>query len=312
MAGAGPLRAQGRPMPFAGHQPDRADHLRADPEAMAALRARPDARLLVMDGLVPVLDGQGALQWRACAGHGEGGEGGELVFLGLSGGAPLFAPVPAQGDLRTADEQRASWLALARMGGGELAIYGGARSLVDWHARHRFCANCGSPTSIAKAGWQRICPACEAQHFPRVDPVVIMLVEHRGADGPALLLGRSHRYPPRSYSALAGFVEPGESIEDAVAREVFEEVGVVVSDVSYLASQPWPFPSQLMIGCTSRAASRGLRIDHGEIEDARWFTREQVADALMRGVDSPGFAPPPATAIAYHLLEQWLRQSAGE
>jgi NAD+ diphosphatase len=180
--------------------------------------------------------------------------------------------------------------------------------VLDWHARHRFCARCGQPTRPAKGGWQRDCSAdaCKAQHFPRVDPVAIMLVECDGK----LLLGRQARFPERSYSALAGFIEPGETIEEAVAREVFEEAGVKVRDVAYVASQPWPFPSQLMIGCIARADSLALNIDLAEIEDARWFTRAEVAEAMARGKDSSSFVPPPSQAVAHHLLAWWLEQSA--
>jgi len=156
----------------------------------------------------------------------------------------------------------------------------------------------------AKGGWQRNCmnENCRAEHFPRVDPVAIMLVEHDGK----LLLGRQSRFPPRSFSALAGFVEPGESIEEAVAREVMEEAGVKVRDVSYIYSQPWPFPSQLMIGCHAMADSAALLIDKTEIEDARWFTRAEVAEAIELGQGSPGFTPPPAQAIAHQMLKWWL------
>jgi NAD+ diphosphatase len=194
---------------------------------------------------------------------------------------------------------------LGRLPPAELALYGGARSLADWHARHRFCAKCGAPTTLAKGGWQRDCPACAAQHFPRTDPVAIMLVEHDGD----LLLGRSTRFPPRSYSALAGFVEPGESVEEAVAREVLEEAGVRVHSVRYIASQPWPFPSQLMLGCHSLAEGRDLAVDYTELEDARWFTRAEVAEALALGADSPGLLAPPKYAIAHSLLEWWLEQT---
>jgi NAD+ diphosphatase len=201
---------------------------------------------------------------------------------------------------------RETMLALMQLPPAELALYGGARSIADWHARHRFCAQCGSRTQIAKGGWQRGCPSCKAQHFPRVDPVAIMLVEHEGS----LLVGRGRGWPEGSYSALAGFVEPGESIEEGVKREVWEEVGVRVRDVSYIASQPWPFPSQLMIGCHAFADSRELTIDETEIADARWFTRAEVAQALANPKDSTPFRPPLATAIAHHLLRHWLDNMA--
>src|SRR5690606_954 len=194
------------------------------------------------------------------------------------------------------------WGVLGELADQDLALYGTARSVLDWHARHRFCARCGSATTLAKGGWQRDCDACGAEHFPRVDPVVIMLVEREGQ----LLLGRQARFPPRSYSALAGFVESGESIEDAVRREVFEEAGVKVGDVRYLASQAWPFPSQLMLGCIGVAESLELVIDHDEIEDARWFTRADVIEALARGSESTSFVPPPAQAIARDLLRWWV------
>ena len=296
------MAPSGRSAPaFAGHPFDRADHLRADAEAIAAQRGRTDARLLVLDGLAPTLDELDRLTWT-----GLGGLAGdvELVFLGLDNGVPLFAAIPGDGDAGPIRAQDRSWQAIARLPPSDLALYGGARSLVDWHARHRFCARCGQPTRIAKGGWQRDCLSCMAQHFPRVDPVAIMLVEQDGA----LLLGRQARFPPRSFSALAGFVEPGESIEQAVAREVFEEAGVVVRDVSYIASQPWPFPSQLMLGCHCFADSRDLVIDHTEIEDARWFTRAEVAEAMRHGQDSNSFVPPPLHAIAHYMLEWWLER----
>jgi NAD+ diphosphatase len=210
--------------------------------------------------------------------------------------------VPTEGDPDPAYAHRKTWGAIAQLPADDLAIFGAARSVLDWHARHRFCARCGQPTRLAKGGWQRDCPACKAQHFPRVDPVAIMLVECDGR----LLLGRQARFPPGSYSALAGFVEPGETIEEAVRREVFEEAGVRVGEVRYVASQPWPFPSQLMIGCLGLAGSLELAIDKTEIEDARWFTRAEVVEALAKGRESASFVPPPPQAIAYHLLQWWL------
>lgn len=278
---------------------DRADHIRADPDALAGLMDW-RARLLRLDGLNPVFGDDGALEWGSLA---EAAEGAELVFLGLLNGKACFAAVPDQGATGPAYANPAIWSAMQMLQPGDLATYGGARSLVDWHARHRFCARCGSPTKVAKGGWQRDCLVCEAQHFPRTDPVTIMLVEHEDR----LLLGRQPRFPPRIFSALAGFVEPGETLEEAVAREVLEEAGVRVRDVTYLASQPWPFPSQLMIGCHSVADDPALTIDTTELEEARWFTRAELLEARAAGADSTAtIVFPRSFAIAHHLVNWWL------
>jgi NAD+ diphosphatase len=257
---------------FAGSPLDRADHLRADPAALERLRDH-RARLLLLDGLEPRLEADGALGWGSLA---DAEPDSELVFLGLdTEERACFAPVAPELDGSTGPASPRLWPVLAAMVSGDLATYGGARSLVDWHSRHRFCARCGEGTRLAKGGWQRTCIACRAEHFPRVDPVTIMLVEHDDR----LLLGRQPRFPAGNYSALAGFVEPGETIEEAVAREVFEEAGVRVREVSYIASQPWPFPSSLMIGCLARADDPQLTIDRTELEDARWFSRAPATSA---------------------------------
>ena len=284
---------------FAGARIDRADHVRTDPAALAALMDW-RARLLRLDGIDPVIDPAGNLEWGTLA---DAPEGAELVFLGLADGKGCFAAVPPVGDQRPAFANPRLWQAMAALSQGDLATYGGARSLVDWHARHRFCARCGQPTVLAKGGWQRNCTseACKGEHFPRVDPVTIMLVEHSGR----LLLGRQPRFPPRRFSALAGFVEPGETIEEAVAREVHEEAGIRVTTVSYVASQPWPFPSQLMIGCHSLASDDAITIDKTELDEARWFSREEVAHA-MTGAEDGAFIAPPRHAVAHHLLRWWL------
>ena len=286
---------------FSGHPLDRADHVRCDAELLAEARRDGRAMLLRLDGLVPAGAGE-ALGWMPLsAADGDA----ETVFLGMLGGHPAFAAVPDHGDPDPAFTHRRTWEAIGQLGAADLALYGGARSIVDWHARHRFCARCGQPTAMAKGGWQRDCASCGAQHFPRVDPVAIMLVEHDGA----LLLGRQTRFPPGRYSALAGFIEPGETIEEAVAREVMEEAGVRVRDVRYIASQPWPFPSQLMIGCHALADARDLTLDVTEIEDARWFTRAEVAEAMAAG-EGGAFAPAPPQAIAHHMLRWWLEGGA--
>lgn len=290
------------PIAFTGQPLDRADPIRTDPAQLAALLAD-GALLLRLDGLLPELDEAGGLVFVPAA---EAPAHAELVFLGLRGGRALFAAVPGEGDPDPAYAHRKTWGAIAQLPADDLALFGAARSVLDWHARHKFCARCGRPTAPAKGGWQRDCSTetggCGAQHFPRVDPVAIMLVECQGM----VLLGRQARFPPNSFSALAGFVEPGETIEEAVVREVFEEAGVRVHDVRYVASQPWPFPSQLMIGCLGHAESLELAIDKAEIEDARWFTRADVAEALAKERGSASFVPPPPQAIAYHLLQWWL------
>ena len=286
---------------FAGAGLDRADHIRSNPEALTGLMDW-RARLLRLDGLDPQIDPDGNLAWGTLA---DAAPGSELVFLGLTQGKACFAEVSEGLIGSVAPANPRLWAAMSALDSAELATYGTARALVDWHARHRYCARCGNPTVLAKGGWQRSCTnaVCKGEHFPRVDPVTIMLVEHQGM----LLLGRQPRFPPRRYSALAGFLEPGESIEEAVAREVMEEAGIAVRDVSYVASQPWPFPSSLMIGCHSFADSAELTVDHTELEEADWFSREEIA-AAMAGDESGRLLTPPSQAIAHHLLKWWLAQ----
>ncbi|WP_225009084.1 NAD(+) diphosphatase [Novosphingobium percolationis] len=285
---------------FAGSGLDRADHIRADADKLAGLMNW-RARLLKLDGIDPVIGDDGGLAWGTLA---DADPAAELVFLGLSeDGRGCFAEVAPRLVGSVAPPNPRLWQAMSDLPGADLATYGGARSLVDWHARHRFCAKCGSATTLAKGGWQRNCTneACKAEHYPRVDPVTIMLVECDGE----LLLGRQPRFPPKRYSALAGFVEPGESIEEAVAREVFEEAGVKARDVIYVASQPWPFPSSLMIGCCAVADDKTITIDETELDDARWFTRAEV-ELAMSGDETGAFIAPPPFAVAHHLLKWWL------
>ena len=289
--------ARARPMSrpgFTGCTIDRADHLRLDPAKVAALAAAAGARLLRLAGLDPVLGGDGTLRWDPVADADS-----ELIFLGLDGEAALFAPLariaaPPPGAF-------AMFRILDSMAPADAALWGTARSLIGWHNRHLFCGACGSATASFRAGWARRCEGCGAEHFPRVDPVVIMLAEHEGR----VLVGRQPFYPPRRYSALAGFVEPGESIEEAVARELAEEAGLAVSNVRYAASQPWPFPGSLMIACLATAESSALTLDREELEDAIWVDRSGVAAALA-GEEGAPFLAPPHFAIARTLLEHWL------
>ena len=280
---------------FTGASLDRADDLRLDKERMADMMANGDARLLDLADLDPVLEPEGTLHWTTFAET----QVEEAIFLGLSDGVPLFAPL-----VRTQAVGRRAWNVMRlidRMNPRDAAIWGAARSLNEWHNKHRYCGVCGTATDTFRAGWGRQCPNCGAEHFPRVDPVVIMLAEHDGR----VLVARQHQYPPGRYSALAGFVEPGESIEEAVARELMEEAGLKVRDVSYVASQPWPFPGSLMIACLAKADTDEIVLETNELEDGFWVDRAGVRAALAGGSDAP-FQAPPAFAIANTLLTRWV------
>lgn len=191
-------------------------------------------------------------------------------------------------------------LRLTRLDAREGELAATARALFEWHRTHRFCACCGQPSDLAEAGWMRRCPACGAGHFPRTDPVAIMLVTR----GDQVLLGRSPGWPEGMFSCLAGFMEPGETLEDAVRREVAEETGVQVGAVRYVGSQPWPFPASLMLGCRAEALSAALQPDPAEIEAALWVSRSRLA-AIFAGTD-PVILPPRRGAIAGWLLRLWL------
>jgi NAD+ diphosphatase len=277
---------------FTGSPLERIDIERDDPAAYAARRADPRAVKLCLDGLDPVADGA-RLAWEPL-----GETANDLALLGEIDGVPRFVELVRHADGRP---YRAFLGLLDALAHGESGTYAAARSLVDWHARHRFCAKCGTATEMFRSGWGRRCGACGAEHYPRTDPVVIMLAEHSGH----VLVGRQARFPAGLYSALAGFVEVGESIEEAVARELFEEAGVRAIDVRYVASQPWPFPSQLMIGCIARVEAVELCLDEHEIEAALWVDRDTVRAALAGDPAAP-FSVPPRYAIAHTLLAQWV------
>ncbi len=285
--------------------------IETDPDGLLAEANGPDGLLVAIAGEQALLrqDGGGAsallpsgllgavpLRERAVLGR----FGGQAVAAGLLDPDALADPSEAglsPHDLRT-----------IAVGGlvppDELGMLAQAKALLGWHARHRFCAHCGSPTVAASAGLRRDCPACRAQHFPRTDPVSIMLVVRDGN----CLLGRQARFVPNSYSCLAGFISPGETIEDAVRRETLEEAGIRVGRVRYLRSQPWPFPSSLMIGCAGEALSDAITIDGEELEDARWFSRDEVG-AMLERRHPAGLITPPPMAIANYLMRAWL---AGE
>jgi NAD+ diphosphatase len=301
------------PNTFANSPLDRAAHLRGDAEALAGLRAGAGARLMLVRDAKPLVAARGRdaaaeLAWLRPGLVENLTEGAVEVFLGLEDEVPLFArdasalPDPREGGpLAGLGEFRELRGLLPFLAASEAAMIAQAKALIDWHARHGFCARCGAPTRLAQAGYRRDCAGCQAEHFPRTDPVVIML----GVHGDAALLGRGSTWPAKRYSALAGFLEPGETIEDGVARELFEEAGVRATGVRYLFSQPWPFPSNLMIGCIAEVTARDLTLDPEELADARWFDRAELSD-LLAGTRADGVSGPPPFAIAHQLIKAWM------
>ncbi|GFE51145.1 NADH pyrophosphatase [Roseobacter cerasinus] len=309
---------------FGGSSLDRAGEMRLDQAALEAARTAGDTRAVLFWRGKPLIEaGEAAALARLPMDHPVLAQtSSEQILLGREDGAYRFACeltdwVPddldetALGAFLDPTEQRHPLLAkstafmeLRRVmtwlspRDAELAATG--KAILGWHETHKFCARCGAPSDIAQAGWQRRCTACNGAHFPRTDPVVIMLVTR----GNSVLLGRSPGWPEGMYSLLAGFVEPGETLEAAVRREVFEETQVKVGPVRYLASQPWPFPASLMFGCAGEAISEEITVDPVEIEDALWVSREEMMTVFAG--DHPVIRPARKGAIAHFLLENWL------
>jgi len=290
---------------------DRAAVQRSDAAALTALEQRADARAFAIGGEMVVLRKTAAgldPLFSPAAARELGGYAADIAFLGLYDGAARFA-VPFDGSaiepLKTDDRftiiDLRSIAARGLVEAEHLGPLAEGKALLNWHARHRFCANCGAATQFVEAGWRRDCNNCKAAHFPRTDPVAIMLA----IAGDRCLLGRSHRFQPGMWSCLAGFIEPGEAIEDAVRREIHEEAGIACGRVAYFASQPWPFPASLMIGCHAEALSHDVTIDRSELDDARWFARDEVASMLGRNHPN-GFSAPHPVAIAYHIIRAWV------
>lgn len=289
---------------------ERAADRRPDTVAIATLAADPRAAFYLMGGEMIVLK-KASPQHEALFSFEEAralGPALETIFLGLADGAPRFGvglppqsaeALKSRDDLLVTDLRSIAVQGLTRP--DDLPPIAEAKAVLHWHARHRFCANCGAPTQVVDAGWRRDCPSCQAQHFPRTDPVVIMLP----VDGDRCLLGRSARFAPTMWSCLAGFLEPGEAIEDAVRRETLEEAGIACGRVKYFASQPWPFPSSLMIGCHAEAINRDIVVDREELEDARWFSKDEAVAMLLRR-HPDGLTMPPPVAIAYHIARAWV------
>ncbi len=300
---------------FSGNRLDRAGGLRGDPAWLAQQMDDPRAAALALWNGQPLLneaeDGQLAPVWleggfaRRIAGGDE-----RLVLLGLSETGPVFAvdlegtADPAEGVLKGLGRFGDLRATLANLAAEDANLIGTARSLFEWRRKHRFCSACGHASRTSDGGWRRICPNCNAQHFPRVDPCVIMLP----VQGDRCLLGRQAAWPPGRLSTLAGFVEPGESVEEACAREVREESGLEVTAVRYHSSQPWPFPSNLMIGLIAEVAQGEAVPDLEELEAVRWFTKPE-ARALLEG-RLENISPPAPTAIAHHLIQYWAYDPA--
>ena len=305
---------------FGGSGLDRAAELRADIAAAQASgtascillwRGKPLVSQEDLDRLVRIAMDHPVLTQASPALFLGREEDGTLVFAhDLSDWVPDGLDESALGQFLDQTEQRHPELPgcvfaelrriMTRLNARDAELAATAKAVLDWHVSHRFCARCGAESTLSQAGWQRSCETCGGQHFPRTDPVVIMLITH----GNSVLMGRSPGWPEGMYSLLAGFVEPGETIEAAVRREVREEAGINVGPVSYLASQPWAFPSSLMVGCAGAALSREITIDPAEIEDARWFTREEILMAFAG--EHPILLPARNGAIAHFLLRNWL------
>jgi len=295
-----------RPNFFAGPYIDRRAEERENPQWLAAAGADPATRYLICQGTAQLLQSAAephiALLGKASPLLAATEPGSEVLLGWFQGARCILAELPAgRSPELPAGTQLAELRPLtAALPADEAGLLAYARALVIWRARHRRCGVCGAPTVATRAGHCRVCsdPSCAQEYFPRIDPAIIVLV----SDGERALLGRQASWPPRRYSTIAGFVEPGESLEDAVVREVAEETGVPVTDVRYHSSQPWPFPSSVMLGFQARApAGSEVRLG-GELEDARWFTREQVqaGEALT----------PPTQSISWRLIESWLKGSA--
>ncbi|MFO1088602.1 MAG: NAD(+) diphosphatase [Hyphomicrobiales bacterium] len=280
---------------------DRGEQHRHDPAWIAAALRHPSTRVIGFDGDKALLDetptGPALHHLPAPASD----EDAVLLSVAADGTAVFARDATGAAPDGAAGRDLRALAVEGRLRPEDLGLLAQARSLLLWHQRHRFCANCGAATVVADAGWRRVCPACEASHFPRTDPVAIVAVRH----GERLLLGRQPHFPPGMYSALAGFVEPGETIEQAARREIFEEAGVRVGALTYHSSQPWPFPSSLMIGLLGEAEDDRLVIDRTELEDARWFAFSECR-AMLDGTHPEGFKAPMPLAIAHHLIRAML------
>ena len=308
-----PFRPELGPWPHLGYTAsriERAAQHRGDDAMLAKFAADPHAGFYLTGGELVLMKKSGEAcdpLFSADEARGFGGAR-ETVFLGLLDDAPRFGinldparvePLKTRSDLKITDIRSIAVQGLADA--HHLPPLAEAKAVLGWHGRHRFCPNCGAPTRVVDGGWRRDCPSCKVQHFPRTDPVAIMLP----ISGERCVLGRSPRFAPTMWSCLAGFAEPGESIEEAVRREVLEEVGIAIGRVKYFASQPWPFPSSIMIGCHAQALSDTIVVDRDELEDARWFERDELV-AMLKRQHPAGLTTPPPVAIAHHIIRSFV------
>jgi len=293
-------------IPFACGDLDRADVRRRDDAWLATTLASPTSRFMILWRGRPAVDERGGLRlYNLESGAPLLALAGPPIFLGVRADAQAIFAVsvdaPEPPTLPGGDSFSEARSAAMTLTAGDAGAFAQARSLFEWHRHHGFCSRCGAPTQIVNAGYKRRCQACSAEHFPRTDPVAIMIVTR----GDRCLLGRQPRFPPNLFTCLAGFVEPGETIEDAVRRETLEEAGITCGAVRYLGAQPWPFPSQLMLGCIAEALTEEITIDGEELSEARWFDRSQVRSILAG--EAEVWVPPPL-AIAHHLIQHWAAQ----
>lgn len=302
-----------KPLVFTGNRFDRASHLRNDPEWLTQKLSDPSSRFLPMHQLKALIElgGEPCIDWRGASDIREFLDAGAaLILLGIADFAAHFVidvsaienpkALPNSDWGKFIDVRNIS----SQLRPGEAGALAQARSMLAWHGSHQFCSVCGNRSESNDLGYSRRCTKldCKASHFPRTDPVAIMMV----VKGDKCLLGTGHHFPKQQYSALAGFIEPGETIEQGVRREVLEETGVQTGKVTYHSSQPWPYPSSLMIGCFAEALTEEITIEEKELADARWFTKDEAREMLKRAGTTETPRMSPSMAIAHQLAKAWV------